>query len=172
MNMAEYVGQRLQQPANVNFEPIIRGLRSDILDWDQVKNPYHICKIQLQKKKSGVKKWMEISAIKGGVWHVIANAGKKIHFVGTFPLAETLSYLYCWIISQHLQSVLTNPIFFVPFPFPTIPRNNSLWFPFLNFGNVFFSKPQKSFPLNPDPTPLRKCFVKYIFSKWWRVTDT
>ena len=27
---------------------------------------------------------------------------------------------------------------FVPFPFPSIPGNNSLWFPFPNFGKVFF----------------------------------
>ena len=32
MNMAEYGGQRSQQPANVNFEPIIRGLQSDIFE--------------------------------------------------------------------------------------------------------------------------------------------
>ena len=37
---------------NVNFEPIIRGLKSDIFE---VSNPFHICRIQLQKKKSGVK---------------------------------------------------------------------------------------------------------------------
>ena len=41
---------------NVNFEPIIRGLKSDIFDWDQVQNPFQICRIQLQKKKSGVEK--------------------------------------------------------------------------------------------------------------------
>ena len=48
------------------FEPIIRGIKSDIFDWDQVQNPFHICKIQLQKKKSGVKKCLEIMSIKGG----------------------------------------------------------------------------------------------------------
>ena len=51
---------------NVNFEPIIRGLKSDIFDWDQVQNPFHICKIQLQKKKSGVKKCLKIMTIGGG----------------------------------------------------------------------------------------------------------
>ena len=40
---------------NVNFESIMRGLKSDIFDWDQVLNSFHICRIQLQKKKSGVK---------------------------------------------------------------------------------------------------------------------
>ena len=48
---------------NVNFEPIIRGLKSDIFE---VQNPFHICRIQMQKKKSGVKKCLEICAMKGG----------------------------------------------------------------------------------------------------------
>ena len=48
---------------NVNFEPIIRGLKSDIFE---VSNPFHVCRIQLQEKKSGVKKCLEICAIKGG----------------------------------------------------------------------------------------------------------
>ena len=48
---------------NVNFEPIIRGLKSDIFE---VKNPFHICRIQMQKKKSGVKKCLEILPLKGG----------------------------------------------------------------------------------------------------------
>ena len=30
MNVAEYGSRRLQQPENVNCEPIIRGLKSDI----------------------------------------------------------------------------------------------------------------------------------------------
>ena len=30
MNVAEYGSQRSDQPENVNFEPIIRGLKSDI----------------------------------------------------------------------------------------------------------------------------------------------
>ena len=45
---------------NVNFEPIIRGLKSDIFE---VLNPFHTCRIRLQKKKSGVKKCLEICAI-------------------------------------------------------------------------------------------------------------
>ena len=32
MNMAEYGSRRSQQPENVNLEPIIRGLKNDILD--------------------------------------------------------------------------------------------------------------------------------------------
>ena len=32
MNMAENGGQQSQQPAKVNFEPIIRGLKSNIFD--------------------------------------------------------------------------------------------------------------------------------------------
>ena len=64
MNMAKYGSQRSQQPDDVNFEPIIRGLKSDIFDWGQVLNPFHICMIQLQKKNWG-KKLMEICANKG-----------------------------------------------------------------------------------------------------------
>ena len=30
LNRTEYGSQRLDQPENVNFEPIIRGLKSDI----------------------------------------------------------------------------------------------------------------------------------------------
>ena len=51
MNMAKYGSRGSQQPENVNFEPIIRELKIDIFDWDQVLNPFHICRIQLQKKK-------------------------------------------------------------------------------------------------------------------------
>ena len=36
MNMAKYGSRRLQQPENVNFEPIIRGLTDDDFDWDQL----------------------------------------------------------------------------------------------------------------------------------------
>ena len=50
MNMAEYGSQRSEKPQNVNFEPIIKGFKNDIFDWDRVYNPFHICKIQLQKK--------------------------------------------------------------------------------------------------------------------------
>ena len=32
MNMAKYGSRRSQQPENVNFEPIIRGLKSDTFD--------------------------------------------------------------------------------------------------------------------------------------------
>ena len=66
MNMAEYGSWRSQQSANVNFDPIIWGLKRDIFVWDQVYNPFHICKIQLQKKKKWGKKCLEICAIKGG----------------------------------------------------------------------------------------------------------
>ena len=40
--------QRSEQPNNINFEPIIRGFRNDIFDWDQVKYPLHV---YMQKKK-------------------------------------------------------------------------------------------------------------------------
>ena len=55
MNMAEYGSRRSEQPQNVNFEPIIKGFKNDIFDWDRVYNPFHICKIQLQKKQNWVK---------------------------------------------------------------------------------------------------------------------
>ena len=53
-------------------------------------------------------------------------------FFGTLPL-----------FSEHFtkfSSSSNHRNFFVPFPFPfpSIPGNNSLWFPFPNFGNVFF----------------------------------
>ena len=48
---------------NVNFEPIIRGLKSDIFE---VENPFHICRIQLQKKKSGVKNVWKFVPLRGG----------------------------------------------------------------------------------------------------------
>ena len=48
---------------NVNFEPIIRRLKSDIFE---VYTLFHICSIQLQKKKSGVKKCLENMIFRGG----------------------------------------------------------------------------------------------------------
>ena len=41
LNMAEYATSwqsnwRSEQPKNVNFEPIIRGLKNDSFDWEQV----------------------------------------------------------------------------------------------------------------------------------------
>ena len=36
LDRAEYGSQQSDQPENVNFEPIITGLKSDIFDWDQV----------------------------------------------------------------------------------------------------------------------------------------
>ena len=62
---------------NVNFEPIIRGLKSDIFE---VQNPFHICRIQLQKKKSGVKKCLEICAIKGGGGGSTPNGKNHLKF--------------------------------------------------------------------------------------------
>ena len=47
---------------NVKLEPIIRGLKSDIFE---VLNPFHLYRIQLQKKKGGVKKCLEIMTIQG-----------------------------------------------------------------------------------------------------------
>ena len=53
-------------------------------------------------------------------------------FSGTLPLFS--EHFTTFSISSNHRN------FFVPFPFPfpSIPGNNSLWFPFPNFGNVFF----------------------------------
>ena len=53
-------------------------------------------------------------------------------FFGTLPLFS--EHFTTFSISSNHRN------FFVPFPFPfpSIPGNNSLWFPFPNFGNVFF----------------------------------
>ena len=45
LNRAEYGGQQSDQPENVNFEPIIRGLKNDNFYWEQVQNPFHISEI-------------------------------------------------------------------------------------------------------------------------------
>ena len=52
-NMNEYRSRRSQQPENVNFAPIIRGLRIDIFDRGQVLNPFYMCRIELKRKKVG-----------------------------------------------------------------------------------------------------------------------
>ena len=62
---------------NVNFEPIIRGLKSDIFE---VQNPFHICRIQSQKKRSGMKKCLEICAIEGGGRRIMAKTSLNFHF--------------------------------------------------------------------------------------------
>ena len=57
MNMAEYGGQRSQQPVNVNFEPITRRLKSDILTETKCKIPFIfvIAKEKKWGKKDGWK---------------------------------------------------------------------------------------------------------------------
>ena len=62
---------------HVNSEPIIRGLKSDLFE---VWNPFHICRIQLQKKKSGVKKCLEILPLRGGGRRLMANTILNFHF--------------------------------------------------------------------------------------------
>ena len=39
----------MEQPENVNFELITRGLKSDIFYLDQVQNPFHISVIQAEQ---------------------------------------------------------------------------------------------------------------------------
>ena len=36
LNRAKYGSQQSDQPENVNFKPIVWGLKSDIFDWDKV----------------------------------------------------------------------------------------------------------------------------------------
>ena len=52
---------------NVNFEPIRRGLKTIFLSETKCKIRFiYVGRIPLQKKKSGVKKCLEIMSIKGG----------------------------------------------------------------------------------------------------------
>merc|ERR1712012_1406203 len=86
------IHQRPEPLMNVNYEPIIRGLKSDIFE---VKNLFHICRIQLQKKKSGVKKCLEICAIKGGgVGPLMANAILNFHFDFLTPSLRNTCSVY------------------------------------------------------------------------------
>ena len=66
---------------NVNVEPIIRGLKSDIFDCDQVQIPFHLCRSQWQKKKSGVKNvWKFVPLRGGGGGCPMANTILNFHF--------------------------------------------------------------------------------------------
>ena len=60
---------------NVNFEPIMRGLKSDIFE---VENPFLICRIQLQKKKMG-KNGRKLVPLRGG-----ATPNGKCHLKFSF----------------------------------------------------------------------------------------
>ena len=66
---------------NVNFEPIIRELKSDNL---KCKIRFIFVGFNCKRKKKWGKKWMEISAIKGGVGggfqRLMANAKLNFHF--------------------------------------------------------------------------------------------
>ena len=71
----------------------MRGLKrweNDNFDWCQVKNQFQISKIQLQKKKKCDKKWMEISAIKGGGSDAEWQMPLKIsmYFLGLLPYSQ------------------------------------------------------------------------------------
>ena len=65
---------------NANFETNIRGLQSDIFDRDQVQNPFRICSIQLQKKKSGVKNVWKFVPLRGGSRRIVAISILNFHF--------------------------------------------------------------------------------------------
>ena len=67
MNLTiKYGSRRSQQPDNVNFEPIIRGLKVTFLTETKCKIRIILCKIQLQKKKSGVKNGWKLMPLRGG----------------------------------------------------------------------------------------------------------
>ena len=85
-------------------------------------------------------------------------------------------------MNSTLGSVVPLAMFSFPFPFPGIFGNDSLWFPFLNCGNGFFSFPSRSWILGIDfflpfsfqnfgndffhslPAPgLRECFFSIAF---------
>ena len=65
MNMAKYGSRWSQQPENVNFEPIIRGLKSDFWLRPNVKSDSYM-EISIAKENKWDKKWMEICDNKGG----------------------------------------------------------------------------------------------------------
>ena len=77
--MTEYGSRWSQQPANVNFEPIIGGLKSVIFDWDQVWNLFHICNIQLQKKNGVKNGWKLFVPLRGG-----KGAGRRFMAIKSF----------------------------------------------------------------------------------------
>ena len=66
MNLTiKYGSRRSQQPDNVNFEPIIRGLKVIFLTETKCKIRIIYVRFNCKRKKWG-KKWMEIMSIKRG----------------------------------------------------------------------------------------------------------
>ena len=113
--------------------------------------------------------WPASVMVKWGLGALLQPSGRQespvIHSAGPATHAKaislSLSWLYFWL------SLSNEPIrYFSAFwprgerecPFPSIPKNESLWFPFPNYGNGFFSCPSRSWIvgmdlLNPFPFP-------------------
>ena len=72
---------------NVNFEPIIIGLKNYIFYWDQVYNSFRIyVRFNCNRKKLGKIVSGRKVPLKGGLRRPIANVIKKIHiFWDSFP---------------------------------------------------------------------------------------
>ena len=84
---------------NVNFEPIIRGLKSDNL---KCKIRFIYVGFNFKRKKRGVKKCLEICAIKGGRGGLTPN--NKYHLKFLFWLLAPVPYaLWNWFISAIWQ---------------------------------------------------------------------
>ena len=73
MNMYRCKKSTVPSDCDVDDDPIgpVKEKSRDIADFnifdrDQEYNPFRIWKIQVQKKKNWVKKWMEKSAMRGG----------------------------------------------------------------------------------------------------------
>ena len=73
MNMYRCKKSTVPSDCDVDDDPIgpVKEKSRDIADFnifdrDQEYNPFRIWKIQVQKKKKWVKKWMEKSAMRGG----------------------------------------------------------------------------------------------------------
>ena len=63
-----------------------------------------ICKIQLQKKKSGIKKWVAKSAIKGAKsWKMITFLEHFPYFVADYELFCTFTGLNNAVVYQNWQ---------------------------------------------------------------------
>ena len=84
--MAEYGSQRTEQPENVNFEPIIRGLKSDILTWNKCKIHFLYVRFKCKRKKKWDENcWKKVPLEGGGGGYQIAEVMKKFPVLGTFP---------------------------------------------------------------------------------------
>ena len=91
MNLTlKYGSRRSQQPDNVNFEPIIRGLKVTFLTETKCKIRIILCKIQLQKKKSGVKNGWKLVSSRGG-------GGSDVN--QKFPFCVFEPFLKCLIMT-------------------------------------------------------------------------